>query len=78
MTTAQEIVEATGHTEAYARMLLRGKRWPSIATALKIFDHTGAQLGPLENLTAEGIEAARLMVPPPRSEPAGRTTADAA
>lgn len=61
MATAQQISEATGRTEAYARMIIAGSRTPSLKTALQIFDATGAQFGPLRGLDTAGIEVARHM-----------------
>lgn len=61
MPTPTEIATATGKTEAYARMLLKGNRQPSLEVALRIYDHTKAQLGPLAGLTKREIETARKM-----------------
>lgn len=48
-------------TQAYARMLLANDRRPSLAVALKIYDATGYQCGPLEGLNRRDIDAARKM-----------------
>lgn len=61
MATAQEIAEATGCTNAYARMLIDGTRRPSLATALRIFDGLGEKLGPLRDLSDDEIATARRM-----------------
>lgn len=61
MITAQQIAEAGQVTPAYARMILAGSRTPSLATALRIYDATGSKLGPIANLDAQEVEAARKM-----------------
>ena len=58
------IAAAGGVTPAYARMLIANTRTPSLAVALRIFDATGVQLGPLASLDRRSIEVARQMVPP--------------
>lgn len=57
----QTIADAAGVTAAYARMLIAGERRPSLAVALKIYDATGQQFGPLSGLTKREIETARKM-----------------
>ena len=61
MATAQEIAQAADVTEAYARMLHAGTRKPSLGVALKIYDATGEQLGPLAGLPKGAIKVARKM-----------------
>lgn len=55
----EQIVEAGGVSAAYARMLRKGDRYPSMELALRLFDATGAKVGPLAGLNKAGIEAAR-------------------
>lgn len=55
------IAEAGGVTPAYARMMLAGTRKPSLPVALKIYDATGVQLGPISGLTRSQIDVARQM-----------------
>jgi hypothetical protein len=55
----EQIVEAGKVSAAYARMLRSGDRYPSIALALRLFDATGAKVGPLAGLSKAAIEAAR-------------------
>lgn len=55
------IARAGGVTAAYARMLLAGTRRPSLTLALKIYDATGAQFGPIAGLDAQAIAVARQM-----------------
>ena len=50
-----------GKSAAFARMIINGKRSPSLANALKIFDGTGEKLGPLRDLSDEEIATARRM-----------------
>ncbi len=57
----QSIADAAGVTAAYARMLLNGERRPSLDVALKVYDVTGYQCGPLAGLTKREIETARKM-----------------
>ena len=57
----EQIVEAGGVSAAYARMLIAGTRSPSLELALKLYDATGAKVGPLVGLNKSGIEAARQM-----------------
>jgi len=61
MATPQEIANAMGKSAAFARMIINGKRSPSLANALKIFDGTGEKLGPLRDLSDEEIATARRM-----------------
>lgn len=42
-------------------MLLNGDRRPSLDVALKVYDATGYQCGPLEGLTKREVETARKM-----------------
>ena len=58
----QTIAKAGGVTAAYARMMLAGARRPSLPVALKIYDATGVQLGPLSGLDRRSIDVARQMV----------------
>lgn len=55
----ETIVEHGGVTPAYARMLIAGTRKPSLDLALKLYDATGTQVGPLSGLCAREIETAR-------------------
>ncbi len=55
------IAAAGGVTPAYARMLIAGTRKPSLACAVKIFDATGLQFGPLVGLDKRQINVARTM-----------------
>jgi hypothetical protein len=55
----EQIVEAGGVSAAYARMLRNGDRYPSVALALRLYDATGAKVGPLVGLGKAAIEAAR-------------------
>lgn len=57
----ERIVELGGVTPAYARMLIAGTRRPSLALALRLYDGTGRQFGPLDGLTKREIEAVRKM-----------------
>lgn len=57
----ERIVEVGGVTPAYARMLIAGTRRPSTALALRLYDATGRQYGPLEGLRPDEIEVARKM-----------------
>lgn len=57
----EQIVEHGGVTPAYARMLRAGDRKPSLELALRLYDGTGAQVGPLAGLNKRDIEAARKM-----------------
>jgi hypothetical protein len=57
----EQIVEAGGVSAAYARMLRNGDRQPSVALALRLYDATGAKVGPLAGLGKSGIETARQM-----------------
>jgi transcriptional regulator with XRE-family HTH domain len=59
---AQQIAEAAGVTPAYARMLLAGKRQPSLALALALHDKLGWQCGSLVGAQKRDIEAARRFV----------------
>ena len=64
------IAAAGGVTPAYARMLIANTRTPSLAVAIRIFDATGVQLGPLASLDRRSIEVARQMTPRPTAESA--------
>lgn len=55
------IAQAGGVTPAYARMMLAGTRKPSLPVALKIYDATGVQLGPIADLSRSQIDVARTM-----------------
>lgn len=55
------IAEAGGVTAAYARMMLAGTRKPSLPVALRIYDATGVQLGPIADLSRSQIDVARQM-----------------
>lgn len=55
------IAEAGGVSAAYARMMLAGTRKPSLPLALKIYDATGVQLGPIRELSRSQIDVARQM-----------------
>ena len=55
------IAEAGGVTPAYARMMIAGTRQPSLPLALKIYDATGVQFGPLSGLSRSQIDVARQM-----------------
>jgi transcriptional regulator with XRE-family HTH domain len=57
--TIEQIVEAGRVTPAYARMLHSGARYPSLSLALRLYDATGAKVGPLIGLGKAAIEAAR-------------------
>lgn len=57
-----QIAEAGGVTPAYVRMMMAGKRKPSLGLALRIYDATGVQLGPIADLTRAQISVARQMV----------------
>lgn len=61
MPTPTEIANATGKTEAFARMVMAGTRDPSLPVALRIYDELGAQYGPLAKLSKREIETARKM-----------------
>lgn len=60
MPTIDQIVEHGGVTPAYARMILAGRK-PSLRLALRIYDATKEQIGPLAGLNRRDIEAARKM-----------------
>lgn len=55
------IAEAGGVTPAFVRMMIAGKRKPSLPVALKIYDATGVQFGPLSGLSRSQIDVARQM-----------------
>ena len=55
------IANAGGITPAFARMLIAGTRRPSLGVALKIYDATGMQFGPLAGLDRRSIDVARKM-----------------
>ena len=55
------IARAGNVTAAYARMMLAGTRRPSLAVAMRIYDATGVQLGPIAGLDRRGIDVARTM-----------------
>ena len=55
----ETIVEHGKVTPAYARMLIAGTRKPSLTLAIRLYDATGKQVGPLAGLTPRDIEAAR-------------------
>lgn len=55
------IAAAGGVSAAYARMLIAGTRKPSLAVAVKIYDATGVQFGPLAGLDRRSIDVARTM-----------------
>jgi hypothetical protein len=55
----EQIVEHGRVTPAYARMLRSGDRYPSVELALRLYDATGARVGPLRGLSKQAIEAAR-------------------
>ncbi len=57
------IAEAGGITPAYARMMLAGKRRPSLTVAIRIYESTGVQLGPIAGLSRSQIEVAKQMLP---------------
>jgi len=59
--TADQIATHGGVTAAYGRMILAGERKPSLALAIKIYDATGARIGPLEGLSKREVETARKM-----------------
>jgi hypothetical protein len=61
MPTPTEIANATGKTEAYARMVMAGTRSPSLRVALRIYDELGVRYGPLASLTPKEIATARKM-----------------
>src|SRR3546814_10344479 len=50
------IAAAGGVTAAYARMMIAGKRRPSLPLALRVYDATGVPLGPLSDLSRSQIE----------------------
>jgi hypothetical protein len=56
------LAEAGGVTPAFIRMVLAGTRRPSLSVALKIYDATGAHLGPLSGLSRSQIDVARAML----------------
>jgi hypothetical protein len=56
------VIAAAGNvTPAYARMMIAGTRKPSLPLAIKIYDATGVQLGPIAELSRSQIEVARQM-----------------
>jgi len=59
--TPQQVAEAGSVTASYARMLLSGSRSPSLKVALRIYDATGWQCGPLDGLPRKSIDVARQM-----------------
>ena len=59
--TAKQIAEIADVSEAYARMLLTGKRVASIDVALKVMDETGFSFPPIDTLDARGRKAARVI-----------------
>lgn len=59
--TPTELAKATGISVPYAWQMIKGKRPVSLEMALRIFDATGKQLGPLASLTAAEIKTARKM-----------------
>jgi hypothetical protein len=61
--TAKQISLAGNVTPSYAHMLLNGTRRPSLKVALRIYDATGWQCGPLAGITKRNIKIARLMAP---------------
>jgi hypothetical protein len=61
--TAKQIALAGGVTPSFGHMILNGTRKPSLKLALRIYDGTGFQCGPLAGITEENIAIARLMVP---------------
>lgn len=56
-----ELSRAAGISVPYAWQILNGKRTPTLAVALRIYDGTGQQFGPLEGLNKRDIEGARKM-----------------
>lgn len=62
MLTPTQLATASGISVPYAWQILNGKRSPSLAVALRIYDATSEQLGPLDGLGKRDIEAARKMV----------------
>jgi plasmid maintenance system antidote protein VapI len=60
--TPTQLATAIGISVPYAWQLLKGDRPVSLEMALRIFDATAMQLGPLTDLTAAEIETARKMV----------------
>jgi transcriptional regulator with XRE-family HTH domain len=56
------LAKAGGVTPAFIRMVMAGKRRPSLTVALRIYDATGVQLGQLAGLTRSQIDVARGMV----------------
>ena len=55
----EQIVEHGGVSAAYARMLRSGDRYPSVDLALRLYDATGAKVGPLAGMDKSAIEVAR-------------------
>jgi transcriptional regulator with XRE-family HTH domain len=54
-----ELSRAADISVPYAWQILKGERTPSLAVALRIFDATGEQLGPLAGLNKRDIEGVR-------------------
>jgi plasmid maintenance system antidote protein VapI len=62
--TPTELAKAAGISVPYASQILSGARPASLDIALRIFDSTGVQVGPLANLSKGEIKTARKMVRP--------------
>ena len=60
--TYNDIAAKAGISRSYACEIVNGKRRPSLATALRIYDATGLRFGQLAGLGKRDIEAARRMV----------------
>jgi transcriptional regulator with XRE-family HTH domain len=56
-----ELSKAADISVPYAWQILKGIRTPTLAVALRIYDGTGRQFGPLDGLNKRDIEAARKM-----------------
>lgn len=57
--TPTELAKAVGISVPYAWQILNGKRPTTIDMALRIFDATGAKVGPIAGLSANEIKTAR-------------------
>ena len=61
MLTPTKLAKAASISVPYAWQILNGKRTPTLPMALRIYDATNEQIGPLEGLNKRDIEAARKM-----------------
>lgn len=60
--TPTQLAKAIDISVPYAWQLLKGDRPVSLELALRIFDATSMQLGPIASLNVDEIETARKMV----------------